>query len=167
MNIEVLALDVDGTLTNGDITYDGEGGEYKSFSVKDGLAIVSWIRMGKKAAIVTGRNSKVVERRAKELGISYVYQNCKNKETALKEIAKKEGIKVKQIAAIGDDLNDYRMLKTCGLSFAPADASEEILSLVQHKLQKNGGEGAIREMVEIILKKDGLYEKFLKLWTED
>jgi len=165
--IELIVLDVDGTLTNGDITYDAEGLEYKSFSVKDGLAITSWIRLGKRAAIITGRNSKIVERRGKELGIHHIYQSCKQKDIALEEIAKKEGIKLNQIAAIGDDLNDYKMLKKATLSFAPKGSAKEILEIVDFRLESSGGDGAIREMIEIIMKTDGIYEDFLKLWMED
>ena len=90
--IELLVFDVDGCLTNGQITYTEKGDEIKSFNVKDGLAISSWIRLGKKAAIITGRRSKIVERRAKELGIHYLVQGAKNKLEVLDDIRKQENL---------------------------------------------------------------------------
>ncbi len=162
--IELIILDVDGCLTDGKITYSENGDEIKSFNVKDGLAISSWIRMGKKAAIVTGRRSKIVERRAKELGINYLYQGVKDKLQKLEEIRQKLDIDYAQIAAVGDDLNDYNMLKTVGRSFTPADGSEYIRELCDTVLYNKGGHGAVREMIECIVKDNGLEKDFLKIW---
>jgi 3-deoxy-D-manno-octulosonate 8-phosphate phosphatase (KDO 8-P phosphatase) len=162
--IELIVLDVDGCLTDGQITYSENGDEIKSFNVKDGLAISSWIRMGKKAAIVTGRRSKIVERRAKELGINYLYQGVNDKLAKLEEIRSKLKIEYKQIAAVGDDLNDYNMLKAVGRSFTPADGSEYVRELCDTVLYNNGGYGAVREMIESIVKDDKLEEDFLKIW---
>lgn len=162
--IELLVFDVDGCLTDGQITYSENGDEIKSFNVKDGLAISSWIRMGKKAAIITGRRSKIVERRAKELGIDYLFQGVKNKLEVLEGIRKELDIHYKQIAAIGDDLNDYNMLQTVGRSFAPADGSEYIRELCETVLYNSGGYGAVREMIECIVKDNDLEKDFLKIW---
>ncbi len=162
--IELVVLDVDGCLTDGSIIYSENGDEIKAFNVKDGLAISSWIRMGKKAAIVTGRRSKIVERRAKELGINYLYQGVKNKLEILEKIREDLKIEHKNIAAIGDDLNDYNMLKTVGRSFAPADASEYVRELCDTVLYNSGGHGAVREMIECIVKDNGLEKDFLKIW---
>lgn len=162
--IELLVFDVDGCLTNGQITYGEDGNEIKAFSVKDGLAISSWIRLGKKAAIITGRRSKIVERRAKELGVNYLFQGVKNKLEVLDEIRQSEKIEYSQIAAIGDDLNDYRMLEAVGKSYTPADGSEYIRELCDVVLYSKGGEGAAREMIEAIIKDDGQEEEFLKIW---
>ncbi len=163
--IKLIVLDVDGCLTNGSIHYTVNGDEIKSFNVKDGLAIASWIRLGKKAAIITGRVSSIVTRRAKELNITHLYQNVKNKKEKLLEIAKIENISLDEIAVIGDDLNDYGMLKEAGLSFTPSDGSNYIKNIVNVVLSKKGGEGAVREMIEYILKKENLEEEFLKLWV--
>ncbi len=163
--IKLIVLDVDGCLTNGSIHYTVNGDEIKSFNVKDGLAIASWIRMGKKAAIITGRVSSIVTRRAKELNITHLYQNVKNKKEKLLEISKIENIPLDEIAVIGDDLNDYGMLKEAGLSFTPSDGSNYIKNIVNVVLNKKGGEGAVREMIEYILKKENLEEEFLKLWV--
>ncbi|HIC44565.1 MAG TPA: HAD family hydrolase [Sulfurimonas sp.] len=162
--IDLLVFDVDGCLTNGQISYSENGDEIKSFNVKDGLAISSWIRLGKKAAIITGRRSKIVERRAKELGINYLFQGVHNKLEVLEGICKDEGISLENVAAIGDDLNDYNMLKSVGYSFTPADGSEYIRELSKVVLYAKGGEGAVREMIESIIKDNGLEDAFLKIW---
>lgn len=162
--IELLVFDVDGCLSNGQITYTEKGDEIKSFNVKDGLAISSWVRLGKKAAIITGRRSKIVERRAKELGINHLRQGVHNKLEILEEICKEEGISLAQVAAIGDDLNDYTMLKNVGNSFTPADGSEYIREISDVVLYNGGGQGAVREMIEIVIKDNGLEEEFLEIW---
>jgi len=162
--IELLVFDVDGCLTDGSITYSENGDEIKSFSVKDGLAISTWIRMGKKAAIITGRRSKIVERRAKELGLNYLFQGVHNKDEVLEGIRKELGIKYENIAAIGDDLNDSKMLSSVGKSFTPADGSEYIKNICDVVLYTDGGKGAVREMIESIVKENGEEEAFLKIW---
>lgn len=162
--IELLVFDVDGCLTNGQITYSENGDEIKSFNVKDGLAISSWIRLGKKAAIITGRRSKIVERRAKELGVNYLFQGVNNKLEVLRDICKEEEIELGSVAAIGDDLNDYNMLNAVGKSFTPADGSEYVRELSDIVLYNKGGNGAVREMVETVIKDSNLEEDFLKIW---
>ncbi|MFK5882084.1 MAG: HAD-IIIA family hydrolase [Sulfurospirillum sp.] len=162
--IKLLVFDVDGCMTNGSITYSNDGNEYKSFNVKDGLAIASWIKMGQKCAIITGRSSKIVEKRAKELGINYLFQGVKNKIDRLNKILVDEKITYKNVAVIGDDLNDYDMLKSAAWSFAPQDGSAFVREIVDTILDAKGGEGAIREMIEKILKKEDRVEELLKLW---
>jgi len=125
MSIELIVLDVDGTMTDGKITYTSSGEEIKSFCVKDGLAIASWIGLGKRVAIITGRKSKIVEKRAKELNIEYFYQGVSNKFEVLEEILEKEGLSFENVASIGDDLNDYLMLKSSKIAFIPRDASDD------------------------------------------
>ena len=162
--IELLVLDVDGCMTNGSITYTNSGDEIKSFDVKDGLAIATWIKMGKKVAIITGRESKIVENRARELKINYLFQGVKNKFEKLQQIVNDANLTFEQVAVIGDDLNDYHMLKNAGLSFTPKNGVEDIKKIVDIVLESEGGRGAIREMIEIILKKDGIKNKFLEVW---
>jgi len=123
MSIELIVLDVDGTLTDGRITYTQNGDEVKSFSVKDGLAIASWIKLGKEVAIITGRSSKIVERRVKELGIKYFFQGIHNKKEVLEELLSKLNISMDSVATAGDDLNDYSMLKSSKYAYVPSDAS--------------------------------------------
>lgn len=163
--IELIVIDVDGTLTDGSIIYTNNGDELKNFDVKDGLAVASWTKkMGKKAAIITGRKSLLVERRAKELGITHLYQGYDNKDEILEKILQEENLTWEQTAAIGDDLNDYKMLRKVGLSFCVADAVEDIKSLVNVVCKKNGGNGAVREMIEYIIQEDQL-EDLKTLWV--
>ena len=163
--IELIVLDVDGTLTDGNIIYSSNGDELKNFDVKDGLAIASWTRkLNKKVAIITGRKSTLVERRAKELGVTHLFQGVDNKDEILANILKDEKLTWDQTAGIGDDLNDYKMLQKVGLSFAVADAVEDIKLNVDIVCDSKGGFGAVREMIEYILKLDK--QKELKeLWV--
>jgi 3-deoxy-D-manno-octulosonate 8-phosphate phosphatase (KDO 8-P phosphatase) len=163
--IELIVLDVDGTLTDGKITYTSNGDELKSFDVADGLAIAVWTKkFGKKAAIITGRNSSIVERRAKELNITHLHQGIKNKQEVLENILKEERLSWSQVAAIGDDLNDYNMLKKVGLSFTPANGTHYLKKFVNVVCKNKGGEGAVREMLEYIFKEESLEEEFLNAW---
>lgn len=163
--IKLIVLDVDGTLTDGKITYDSNGVESKSFDVKDGMAIAAWCKkFDLKGAIITGRKSTIVEKRATELGIQYLYQGCHDKQTKLEEILEAEGLTWKNVAAIGDDLNDYQMLQKAQLSFCPNDAVEDIKSIVKVVCKKNGGKGAVREMVEYILKLSGQEDRLKEIW---
>ena len=162
--ISLLVLDVDGCLSDGKITYSSSGEELKSFDVKDGLAIASWIKMGLDVAIITGRESEIVKKRAKELGIKYLFQGVKDKLKKLDEIKNELNISYENIAGIGDDLNDYKMLQKIGLSCTPQNGVEDIVDIVDIVLKNRGGEGAVREMIEIILDKDGLKKRFLEVW---
>ena len=163
--IEILVLDVDGCLTDGSITYTDLGDEIKSFNVKDGLAIATWIRLGKKVAIITGRESKIVQKRMSELGCQHIHQKIRDKKTKLDDILKEENLNYTQVAAIGDDLNDYLMLKSVEKSFTPANGVKDIKEIVDITLSSDGGKGAVREMIEIIIKEDNLKERFLKEWV--
>jgi 3-deoxy-D-manno-octulosonate 8-phosphate phosphatase (KDO 8-P phosphatase) len=162
--IELIVIDVDGTLTDGKIYYTNSGDEIKAFNIKDGLMIKSWNTLGKKSAIITGRVSNIVDRRAKELDITFVKQGVRNKKQALDSIIEELGISYSEVAVIGDDMNDMSMLRLVKKSFAPYDANPYVYDFVNFPLKKNGGEGAVAEMIEAILKEEKLYEKFLALW---
>lgn len=163
--IKLIVLDVDGTLTDGKITYTNAGDELKSFDVADGLAIATWTKkLGLKAAIITGRTSKIVEKRANDLKIEHLYQKVHNKDEILENILKEEGISWHEVAAIGDDLNDYKMLKKAGLSFTPSNGTSYLDSVVNVRCKNQGGSGAVREMIEYIIKEDGTEEEFLNAW---
>lgn len=162
--IKLLVLDVDGCLSDGKIIYSSDGSEIKAFNVKDGLAIATWIRMGNHVAIITGRESKIVKRRADELGIKLLFQGIKDKETLIKKIASDHKIAAEEIAAIGDDLNDFNMLRFVGRSYTPANGVEDIKGIVTTVLSHNGGDGAIREMIEDILVIDDRKKEFLSFW---
>ncbi|MRJ02857.1 MAG: HAD hydrolase family protein, partial [Epsilonproteobacteria bacterium] len=111
-----------------------------------------------------GRNPPAVARRAEELGIDYLFQGVKRKEIQLRELVHTVGLSMEQVAAIGDDLNDYRLLKEVGLSFMPLDGSPHISDVVDVVLSKRGGEGAVREMIEYLLQREGLLEEYLNFW---
>lgn len=149
MSVKLIVLDVEGTLTNGDIIVDSNGNELKKFNAKDGLAISTWTkRLGMDLAVITGRESSCVSSRAEELGVQHIHQNVSDKLAKVEEICAKLGISLEEVAAIGDDLNDYKMLSAVGMSFCPNDASSEILKLVKTVLMNDGGCGAVREMIE-------------------
>ncbi len=164
MSIELIVLDVDGTMTDSHITYSENGDEIKSFNVKDGLAIASWRRLGKQVAIITGRSSSIVARRAKELHIEHFYQGIHNKKEVLETLLKKLDLSMDNVAAIGDDLNDMQMLRSAKISFVPRDASAYVDKIATVILSKRGGDGAVREMIEHLIIKEGLEKKYLELW---
>ncbi len=163
--IKLLLLDVDGTLTDGQIIYSANGDELKNFSVRDGLAISSWIRLGNKAAIITGRQSTIVERRAKELGITLIYQGIKDKYSLLLGLCEDLELGFDEIAAMGDDFNDLKMLKAVGKSFTASDAPEYIRNSVDYVTSHKAGFGAAREAIEVLLESNGQMDDFLKLWV--
>ena len=152
--IRALAMDVDGTLTDGKLHIGSHGEIYKTFDVKDGYAIHNMLpTMGIIPIIITGRKSEIVEWRCKELGISYVVQGSSDKLHELKKILAKESIKAEETAYIGDDLNDLICMKAVGLKGCPKDAVEEIRAIADFVSHKNGGDGAIREFVEWIMRR--------------
>jgi 3-deoxy-D-manno-octulosonate 8-phosphate phosphatase (KDO 8-P phosphatase) len=151
--IEVIVLDVDGTLTNGAVYYTNSGEEMKGFNIKDGLMIKSWNMLGKKSVILTGRKSEIVEKRAKELDITIIRQGIKDKKAEMDKILKELGLNCSNVAFIGDDMNDYKLLKRVKYSFCPFDANIIIQDLVKYRLHKNGGEGfwiALERLEKII-----------------
>ena len=162
--IKLIVLDVDGCLTDGKIIYSSDGVESKNFNVKDGLAIATWIRMGNQVAIITGRQSNIVKKRAEELGIQHLFQGVKDKDRVLKELVEALGLKFYEVGAIGDDLNDYKMLKMVGRSFTPQDGVKEIQSIVKTVLSYSGGDGAVREMIDIIVDDNDQRDEFLSFW---
>ena len=162
--IRLIVLDVDGCLTDGKIVYGESGEEIKAFNVKDGLAIKSWMRLGHEVAIITGRRSGIVKRRAEELGILHLYQGVQDKAKRLAMLCADLGIGLEDAAAIGDDLNDLTMLSSVGLSFAPADASGYITAKVDRVLERVGGDAAVREMIESVVRRNGEEDAFLAQW---
>ncbi len=162
--IKLIVLDVDGCLTDGKIIYSNSGEETKAFNVKDGLAIRSWQDLGHEVAIITGRRSQLVEKRATELGITMLHQGIKDKATLLKEICETRAIALRDVAAIGDDLNDYNMLSIVGHSFTPNNGSRHIKAMVNTVCETLGGEGAVREMIELLIVNNDEEDDFLALW---
>ncbi|MBI5099183.1 MAG: HAD-IIIA family hydrolase [Nitrospirae bacterium] len=157
--IKLLILDVDGVMTDGSIILDNEGNEFKRFNVRDGHGIKMLGRAGIKTGIITGRKSKVVEIRARELAIIDVYQKVYKKSAVYDELLKKYRCKDENIAFMGDDIVDVELLKRAGLSAVPADADEETKKYADIVMEKDGGRGAVREFTDLILKSTGLWEK--------
>lgn len=162
--IKLIVLDVDGCLSDGLITYSNDLIESKNFNVKDGLGISSWIKLGNHVAIITGRNSTIVQKRAKELGIQHLFQGIKDKESVLKKLVKDLNLSFDEVGAIGDDLNDYKMLKQVGRSFTPKNGVKEIQNIVDTTLSYNGGDGAVREMIDMLVDENNQYEEFMAMW---
>lgn len=150
--IKLLLLDVDGVLTNGQIIYDGAGNELKMFNVRDGHGLKLVQRAGIQTGIITGRKSDVVSRRAAELGIDILYQGALNKLEPYEEIIAQSGLPETQIAYVGDDLVDLPILRRVGFSATVADADPEVLSRVDFVSSFNGGQGAVREICDLLLK---------------
>lgn len=151
MKIKMLVMDVDGTLTDGKIYMGNDGEVFKAFDVKDGYAIAHLHEVGIIPVIITGRKSKIVENRAKELGIEEVHQGASDKVEKLKEVAKKNDVMLDEVAYIGDDLNDLDCIKICGFTGCPNDAVNEIVKYVNYRCNKTGGYGAVREFISYII----------------
>ncbi|MBX7490588.1 KdsC family phosphatase [Helicobacter turcicus] len=163
--IKLIVLDVDGTLSDGNIIYSDNGAEIKAFNVKDGLGIATWIKLGRQVAIITGRKSKLVENRARELNITYIKQGIKDKAQALKEILTEANIALSEVAIIGDDLNDLSMLRLVKHSYAPKDAAKIVKQNVRKVLKQKGGKGAVRAMIDVLIKKENLEAKLYGLFV--
>jgi len=157
--IKLLILDVDGVLTDGRIVYSDSGEELKLFDIKDGHGIKLLMREGIRVAIITGRRSLAVEKRAADLDVKAVFQGVQNKIEAYEEILKSNSLVDTEVAAVGDDLLDLPVLKKCGLSFAVPGAAEEVKQGADFITKNEGGRGAVREVCEFILKAQGLWEK--------
>lgn len=153
--IKLLALDVDGVLTDGTIYMGSDGEMLKGFNAKDGMGISYAIRSGLKVCLITGRKSDIVRRRAAELGITYVLDDVKDKTEALRMLAAVEHVKLSEIAYVGDDLNDLAPMAVCGFSCAPADAADAVLEHCDLELLSDGGKGAVREVIDLLLSAQG------------
>lgn len=156
--IKLIILDVDGTLTDGKIYIDNNGIEGKAFNVKDGFAIAQAIKFGIKFAIITGRSSKLVEKRAQELKIEDIYQGVNNKLEKLDQLCKKYNLNYGEIAYMGDDINDLPVLKRAGLKAVPNDAVREVKEIADFISCFSGGKGAVRELIEYILRKKNIWK---------
>ncbi|HBG45474.1 MAG TPA: phenylphosphate carboxylase subunit delta [Deltaproteobacteria bacterium] len=162
--IKLVIFDVDGVLTDGRIIFDAAGVETKCFDVKDGHGIKLLIRSGIQGAIITARESEVVLRRAKDLGIDLVYQGIKDKRLALDDIVAKSAIPLSEMAYMGDDIIDIPVLKRVGFSATVADGVEEVRGMVDYVARRPGGRGAARELVELILKAQGKWDEVMRTY---
>jgi len=160
--IKLLVLDVDGVLSDGRIFMSTSGDEIKAFNVKDGSGLKFWQRCGGMTAWITGRESKLVENRAAELGINLLRQGCKIKLPVYEDVLAELGVSTDETAVIGDDLPDIPMLIRCGFSAAPSDAVEEVRTRADYICKAAGGDGCVREVIELILKKTGKWEQVME-----
>lgn len=159
--IELLVLDVDGVMTDGKIILTPAGEEIKEFHVRDGSGMKFWRRAGKKIAIITGRGSAAVELRARNLEVDALRLNAKEKLPAYESVLKELHVAPEQTAVIGDDVLDLPLLMNCGLAVAVGDAVAEAKAVAAHVTQVPGGHGAVRETIELILKKTGQWDQIL------
>ena len=160
--IKLLAFDVDGVMTDGSITYDENGVEYKTFNAKDGHGLVRANKSGFITAIITARNNGTVEHRAKNLNITELYQGQKYKLTALEEIMAKYSLSFENVAYMGDDLPDLCILQKAGLACCPKDAVSEVKGVCSFVSSADGGKGAVRELCDFILDSQGI-EKIIQV----
>jgi 3-deoxy-D-manno-octulosonate 8-phosphate phosphatase (KDO 8-P phosphatase) len=159
--IRLLVLDVDGVLTEGTLFFGNQGEELKAFNIHDGLGIKLLQRNGVEVAIITGRTSELVARRARDLGIAHVIQGREDKRIALDEMRKPLNIELAEIAYMGDDLPDLGAIRVVGLGMTPADGQNIITQHAHWQSNKNGGAGAVREACELILRAQG---KLTQIW---
>lgn len=164
--VKLLALDVDGVLTDGNLNIGAEGELFKAFNARDGLGLSCLLRSGVRVAIITGRKSAIIHRRAEELGITELYEGIKDKRKILAELAAEAGFQREEIAYMGDDLNDLPALDFAGLPCAPADAVPEVTAVSIFTAQNGGGRGAVREAAELILKAQGKWNEIVDAYLK-
>lgn len=164
--IELILSDVDGVMTDGSLTYDESGTESKAFNVRDGLGVKLWRLSGGAFGIVTGRESAVVRWRAEELGVDLVEQGVQEKLPVVKRLAEAQGVPLERVAYIGDDLPDLPVIRAVGLGVAVADAAEEVRQGADLVTRLPGGRGAVRELIERVLKASHKWEAILEGYLE-
>lgn len=150
--IKAVVFDVDGVLTDGSITFDENGVEYKTFNAKDGQGVVMLVKSGFITAIITARENGTVRHRVQNLGITKLYEGQKNKTVAFEQFLKEFNLKPEEVAYMGDDLPDICILEEVGLPCTPLDGMDEVKKHALFVSSKNGGRGAVREMCDFILK---------------
>ncbi len=162
--IKMIILDVDGVLTDGSVSVGAEGELFKSFNVRDGLGITLARKHGIKTAIITGRESKMLAYRARELKIDAFYQNKRNKIPAYKQLQKEFALKPEEIAYVGDDLFDLAVMNDVGFPATVADATDEAKSIAILESDFNGGHGAVRQIIEFILKSQEKWQSIVNYY---
>jgi 3-deoxy-D-manno-octulosonate 8-phosphate phosphatase (KDO 8-P phosphatase) len=163
--VELILSDVDGVLTDGGIWYDNQGVELKAFHIRDGLGIKLWQRAGFSFGLLTARTSHIVKVRAQELGINLVRQGFENKLPAAQDILRELRLDPEQACYIGDDLTDLPVIRYVGLGVAVADAVAEVRSAAAYITKSPGGRGAVRELIELVLKTKGRWEDVIQRYV--
>ena len=163
--IRFILSDVDGVMTDGQITYDNQGVELKSFHVRDGLGIKLWQRTGHQFGILTARTSHIVKLRAAELGVSIVRQGFEDKLPVARQVIESLGLVPREVCYIGDDLSDLRVMAHVGLAATVSDAPPEVRQAAHWVAKSPGGKGALRELIETLLKKQKRWNELLADYT--
>lgn len=163
--ISLLVLDVDGVLTDGRLTVYGDGSESKAFHTHDGHGLRLWQRAGLKVAVISGRRSDPTQRRAEQLEIVHVFQDCHFKLPTLKELLAELGLAPEQVAYIGDDLPDLPVIRFVGFGVAVANAIDEVKAEADYVTTRAGGDGAVREVVELILKGSDRWQSLMERYV--
>lgn len=164
-SVDLLILDADGVLTDGHIVYGDDGRELKFFHVRDGSALKFWHAAGKRTALISGRRSEAVARRAAELGVGPVLQGRDDKLAALREVLAACGVGPERACGVGDDLADLPVLRNCGVAVAVADACPETREAADFVTSSPGGRGAVREAVEWLLKAQGHWSAVVEMYA--
>ena len=164
-DIELLVLDVDGVLTDGNIIIAADGSESKSFSLLDGHGIRMWRRAGLKVAFLSGRETEATKRRAEQLEIDYCLQGCHFKKAALEKLLEEVGLSPEKVACVGDDLLDLPVIKYVGFGAAVANAVDEVKENADFVTTRTGGSGAVREVIEYILKSTGKWQELMERYS--
>jgi 3-deoxy-D-manno-octulosonate 8-phosphate phosphatase (KDO 8-P phosphatase) len=160
--IDWLVIDVDGVLTDGRIIYSAEGDELKHFHVRDGSGLKIWHFVGKRSAIITGRSSRVVKARGKELGVESIIQGAAEKLPAYRQLLTEKKLRPEQVCCICDDTPDVGLLRNCGLAVTVADACPDAVAEAHYVTRAAGGRGAVREAVELILRCQGHWQRIVE-----
>jgi len=161
-DIQMLVLDVDGVLTDGTLVIHSDGGESKFFNTHDGHGIRMWQRAGLKVALLSGRASEATRRRAEQLNIEYVFEDCFDKLPVLEEFLEQVGLSPEAVAYIGDDLMDLPVMRFVGFGAAVANAVDDVKKYADYVTERPGGSGAVREVIEYILNKNGKWRELMK-----
>ena len=162
--IKLVITDIDGVWTDGGMYYDQTGNEWKKFNTADSFGVLLCHKMNIPVAIITGEKTEIVKRRAEKLKVDYLYDGIADKLQTATELCRKLGIGLAQVAFIGDDIGDYALLKSVGISGAPKNAAREVRKIVSVRCVKNGGSGAFREFVERICGRKIVKEYFEAEW---
>lgn len=159
--IELLALDVDGVLTDGSLIIHADGSESKCFNTQDGHGIRMWQRAGLKVALISGRASEPTRRRAADLQIEYVFQSCHDKLPVFEKLLGQVGLPPEKVTYVGDDLTDLPVIRYAGFGVAVANAVDEVKQYADYVTTRSGGRGAVREVIEHILKNSGRWQELM------
>ena len=165
-SIRLLAMDVDGVLTAGEVIYTDTGVEMKAFDIHDGLGIAVAGHAGLMTAVVTGRVSPAVERRARELGVTELRTGRRDKGAAVRSLITQSGLQPDQVAFIGDDINDLPAFRECGFRIAVENACKELKAEADYVTRQSGGRGAVRETIELILESQGKWTAAVEAYLQ-